>query len=135
MSIQLHRRIRRIEANVTGAAKTCSKIVLTAPPKHGRPKAWAQHRADLTNAIQAHDLIIVVSDQHPRREESGQGVVYVPNDFEAKLEIVANSPSRLGRRSLLHDLREEITGDIWGPRVTFYDGEDDDQDDDESDDE
>lgn len=133
MSIQLHRRIRRIEATVTGAAKTCSKVVLTAPPKHGSPKAWAQHKVDLATAIAGHDLIIVVSDQHPRREQSGQGVVFVPNDFEAKLEIVANSPSRLGRRSLLHDM--EITGDIWGPGVTFYDDDQDDQDDQDSDDE
>lgn len=111
----LHRRLKRIEAEVTGTDRTGAAIVLTAPAEKATAEAWTQHKQELAKAKGTYGRIIVISDQHNRRLPAGRGVVYVPNELEAALEMATCTPSEHGNRDKLADILDGLSGKVLGP--------------------
>lgn len=115
MTALLRRRIERIEAAVYGAASTGAAIVLTAPAENATAEAWAQHKQELAKAKGTYGRIIVISDQHNRRQPAGRGVVYVPTELDAALEMATCTPSEHGNRDQLADILAGLSGKVLGP--------------------
>lgn len=111
----LHRRIKRIEAEVTGTDRTGAAIVLSAPAENATAEAWAQHKQELAKARGAYGRIIVISDQHNRRQPAGRGVFYVPTELDAALEMATCTPSEHGNRDKLADILDGLSGKVLGP--------------------
>lgn len=111
----LHRRLKRIEAEVTGTDRTGAAIVLTAPAEKATAQAWAQHKQEVAKARGTHGRIIVISDLHNRRQPAGRGVVYVPTELDAALEMATCTPSEHGNRDQLTDILAGLSGKVLGP--------------------
>jgi hypothetical protein len=115
MATALRNRIEKLEAKIAPRRANQGIVTLFAPKPDAPADEWSRHRAEVEQARRQNELVIVVSFVHPSRTQGAPGVVYVPNEFEARLESLSATPSQHGNGSALDDALQALSGNIIGP--------------------
>lgn len=92
MTALLHKRIKRIETEVTAPVATRSNVAILTEPREGaEPAEVNRHEKELAKAIAKHDKVIVVSTRYSERTAAGDGLVYVPTEIQALIERLSTA--------------------------------------------
>jgi hypothetical protein len=72
------------------------------------------HRREIVAALNRDERVFVVTPRADELRYARTEISYFKTDWEAGLAELSERPSRMGRQSALHDLCEDVAGNIVG---------------------